>query len=139
MGEHPAIVRRARVSKRKRDFARELRQRATDAERRAWEVLRDRRCLGLKFRRQQVIRGFIVDFYCAELRLAIELDGAAHEDPEHMFRDSVRDMVLASEAEVLVVAIPNALVSEERVRTLLQVVRNARHLPLSLKGEGAGG
>ena len=127
------------MSKRKRDFARELRQRATDAERSAWEVLRDRRCLGLKFRRQQVIRGFIVDFYCAELRLAIELDGAVHGDPDHRFRDSVRDMVLASEAEVLVVAIPNALVSEERLRTLLQVVRDARHLPLSLQGEGAGG
>ncbi len=47
----------------------------TAAEAAAWVLLRDRRCLGLKFRRQHVIRGFIVDFYCAELRLAVEVDG----------------------------------------------------------------
>lgn len=132
MGEHPAIVRRARVSKTKRDLARELRRSATDAERRAWEVLRDRRCLGLKFRRQQVIRGFIVDFYCAELRLAIELDGGVHDDPEQIFRDTLRDMLLMTEAEVLVVGIPNSALSAENLRVLIQAVRSARRHPLSL-------
>jgi very-short-patch-repair endonuclease len=47
--------------------ARQLRRDATPAERHAWTLLRNRRLLGLKFRRQHVLRGFIVDFYCAEL------------------------------------------------------------------------
>jgi len=47
----------------------------TAAEAAAWDLLRNRRCLGLKFRRQHVIRGFIVDFYCPELRIAVEVDG----------------------------------------------------------------
>jgi very-short-patch-repair endonuclease len=40
------------------------------AERHAWHLLRDRRTLGLKFRRQHAVGGFVVDFYCAELKLA---------------------------------------------------------------------
>src|SRR5437016_6863289 len=51
----------------------------TAAEAAAWELLRNRRCLGLKFRRQHVIRGFIADFYCAELRLVLEIDGGIHD------------------------------------------------------------
>jgi very-short-patch-repair endonuclease len=139
MGDDPAIVRRARVSRSKRDLARRLRRRATEAEIRAWEVLRDRRCLGLKFRRQQVIRGYIVDFYCAELRLAIELDGSVHDAPDQIFYDNVRALHLAAEANVLIVGIPNAAVSQENLRTLLRAVMDARRLPLSLQGEGAGG
>lgn len=44
-----------------------------------WEALRNRRFCNLKFRRQHDIKGFIVDFYCHELRLAIEIDGKIHE------------------------------------------------------------
>ncbi len=59
--------------------ARALRRRSTDSERRLWEQLRDRRFGGLKFRRQQPIGGrFVVDFYCAALKLAIEVDGPVH-------------------------------------------------------------
>lgn len=139
MGDDPAIVRRARVSRSKRDLARRLRRRATEAEIRAWEVLRDRRSLGLKFRRQQVIRGYIVDFYCAELRLAIEIDGSVHDDPDQIFYDNLRALHLAAEANVLIVGIPNAAVSQENLRTLLHAVMDARRLPLSLQGEGDGG
>ena len=139
MGDAPAIVRRARVSRAKRDLARRLRRQATEAERRAWEALRDRRCLGLKFRRQQVVRGYIVDFYCAELRLAIEIDGALHDAPDQIFHDNLRALHLASEADVLIVGIPNAAVSQENLRSLVQAVLDAKRLPLSLQGEGAGG
>jgi very-short-patch-repair endonuclease len=55
--------------------AQELRRRATAAEERAWRVLRNRRLHGLKFRRQHVIGGFVVDFYCAARRLVLEIDG----------------------------------------------------------------
>jgi len=60
--------------------ARELRRNQAAAERCVWRLLRDRRLGGLKFRRQHVIGGHIVDFVCLAARLVIEIDGATHED-----------------------------------------------------------
>ena len=62
----------------KRDFARQLRQEQTSAEEKVWQLLRNKKCLGLKFRRQHVIEGFVVDFYCHKYKLAIEIDGGIH-------------------------------------------------------------
>jgi len=59
--------------------ARELRENQTKAENILWKHLRDRKFFGKKFRRQHIINGFIVDFYCFEDKLAIELDGLIHE------------------------------------------------------------
>jgi very-short-patch-repair endonuclease len=59
-------------------FARRLRRNLTDAERKLWWRLRDRRLDGWKFRRQAPIEGFIVDFLCIDARLIIELDGGQH-------------------------------------------------------------
>jgi very-short-patch-repair endonuclease len=61
-----------------RDFARGLRRRQTDAERRVWARLRDRRLLGVKFARQVPIGAYVVDFCCRERRLIVELDGGQH-------------------------------------------------------------
>ena len=61
------------------EFSMELRKKSTPPEVIVWERLRDRKFLGLKFRRQQIIMGFVVDFYCAELNLALEIDGKIHE------------------------------------------------------------
>jgi very-short-patch-repair endonuclease len=58
--------------------SRQLRSRETDAERRIWLALRDRRLDGFKFRRQQSFGPYIVDFFCAEKYLIIELDGGQH-------------------------------------------------------------
>ncbi len=63
----------------KRDFARGLRARMTDAEHRLWYHLRDRRLLGHKFRRQVPIGPYIADFACLPLRLVIEIDGGQHD------------------------------------------------------------
>jgi len=60
--------------------ATELRQNTTDAERRLWAVLRDRRLQGYKFRRQHPIGRFIADFACTKHRLVIEADGGQHDD-----------------------------------------------------------
>jgi len=57
-----------------------LRQRQTDAERRMWMLLRDRRLAHLKFRRQQAIGNYFVDLFCAAKGLIIELDGGQHND-----------------------------------------------------------
>jgi very-short-patch-repair endonuclease len=61
-----------------RDYARALRRRQTDAERRLWSRLRDRRLLGAKFVRQMPIGPYVVDFCCREARLIVELDGGQH-------------------------------------------------------------
>jgi type I restriction enzyme R subunit len=59
-------------------LARHLRKNATPTEDIVWQALRNRQFMGLKFRRQHIIRGFIVDFYCSRLKLAIEIDGKIH-------------------------------------------------------------
>jgi len=55
------------------EYARELRSRVTAAEEKLWSLLRNRRLKGRKFRRQHAIANYIVDFYCGECKLAIEL------------------------------------------------------------------
>jgi very-short-patch-repair endonuclease len=58
--------------------ARSFRKRPTDAERRLWFHLRNRELLGFKFRRQHPLGNRILDFYCEEAKLAVELDGSGH-------------------------------------------------------------
>jgi very-short-patch-repair endonuclease len=74
----PPVVGRAGVNQKKKAVARQMRRKPTTSEAVVWEWLRDRKMLGLKFRRQVVIRGYIVDFYCPELAFAIEVDGPIH-------------------------------------------------------------
>ena len=61
-----------------RDYARGLRRRQTDAERRVWARLRHRRLQGAKFARQVPIRAYAADFCCRELKVIVELDGGQH-------------------------------------------------------------
>ena len=61
-------------------YAREMRTSATDAEAVVWSLVRGRRLLGLKFRRQHTVGRYILDFYCDELQLAVELDGGQHQE-----------------------------------------------------------
>jgi very-short-patch-repair endonuclease len=63
-----------------RSFARRLRANGTDAERKLWSILRAHRLEGLKFRRQQPIDGYVVDFVCFEARLVIEADRGQHSE-----------------------------------------------------------
>ena len=78
-------------------FARELRKKQTDAENLLWQLLRGRRFCGYKFRRQHPAGGYILDFYCREIGLAIELDGGGHNDEEQRRYDDERTRVLAGE------------------------------------------
>ncbi len=61
-------------------YGRELRQSSTNTEKILWDCLRNRKFEGLKFRRQHPIDKYIVDFYCHERKLVIELDGSSHDD-----------------------------------------------------------
>jgi len=121
LARHPTgngIVARQRQDPLLLTHARQLRREATDAERRAWELLRGRRLLGLRWRRQQVIGPFIVDFYCAQLRLAIELDGPIHEEEGHPARDLSRDAQIAT-LGVRVIRIRNEELSADYLHNLL--------------------
>ena len=73
------IVVGQKIARAKAQRARELRREMTAAEARLWNELRTNKLGGLHFRRQQVIDGFIVDFYCHECGLIVEVDGDIHD------------------------------------------------------------
>jgi very-short-patch-repair endonuclease len=73
-------------------LARQLRARMTDAERKLWFALKDRRFAAFKFRRQVPVGPYIADFLCFESRLIVEVDGGQHADSAH---DVERDNWLA--------------------------------------------
>jgi very-short-patch-repair endonuclease len=86
------LIRSQKVSSETLKFAKWMRRNMTLAERCFWNVVRTERFGGLHFRRQQVIHGFIADFYCEALGLIIEIDGGIHEQ-QHDY-DSRRDMIM---------------------------------------------
>jgi len=77
---HPAILARAR----------ELRRPLTPQEQKLWQRIRNKQLYGLKFRRQHPIFRFILDFYCPQHKLVIEIDGHNHAEPEQRHYDEAR-------------------------------------------------
>jgi very-short-patch-repair endonuclease len=75
-------------------IARMLRQKSTWTEKKLWAILRDRRFSAYKFRRQHQVGGHYLDFFCAEARYNLELDGGQHGFPEHQAKDKARDEYL---------------------------------------------
>ena len=76
------------------EYARELRLRTTEAEQKLWSLLRNRQLKGKKFRRQHAIANYVVDFYCNESKLVIELDGNFHTEAETKEYDKSRTNLL---------------------------------------------
>jgi very-short-patch-repair endonuclease len=121
MGHHarpPRVIRRADIDSNKLQLARRFRQTPTDAEAAAWQILRNRALHGLKFRRQQLIAGFVVDFYCPSQRLVLELDGGVHDDPDQREHDLTRSQVLRR-LSIRVLRVPNHAVHVQALRELL--------------------
>jgi very-short-patch-repair endonuclease len=118
--------RRWRGTRKKRDLARELRKRPTTAENVAWQLLRNRQLFDLKFRRQHQVAGYVTDFYCAELQLALELDGGYHDDPAQEARDAERSDALAKRG----IRVARVSSTDVRKATLQAAVRP--YLPSSL-------
>ena len=85
---------RAHRTPEKQALAVQMRREMTPSEARLWERLRANRLNGLSFRRQQVIGGFIADFYCRSARLVIECDGRVHENQAEYDRE--RDEIIAA-------------------------------------------
>ena len=118
--------------------SRELRQKATTAESILWQKLRNRRFADFKFRRQQTIGPFIVDFYCSRLGLVIELDGDSHLGQEG--RDRKRQEWLEFKG-LRIVRILNVDLYENQDGVMDQIERECRMLDSSqplVEGETLG-
>ncbi|MGH7614306.1 MAG: endonuclease domain-containing protein [Gemmatimonadales bacterium] len=127
------IDRRAYPEQQKLASARQLRKNPTPTEGYAWTLLRRRGTLGLKFRRQHILHGFIVDFYCAELGLVLELDGVPHAHPGQASYDATRTGWLEAHG-YRVLRVSNQEVSREAMERLLQPYlsnRTSQSSPLS--------
>ena len=74
--------------------AQQLRGSQTEAEKKLWGLLRNKQLKGKKFRRQHPIGNYILDFYCNEDKLAVELDGEIHKDEESRKYDNERTLFL---------------------------------------------
>jgi len=114
--------------------ARELRQNQTDAEQLLWGLLRDRRFADKKFRRQHPVGRYILDFYCHELKLAIELDGGQHNEDAARQYDDERTRFL-NEQGIRVIRFWNNQVLQE-TDSVLQALWNALTPTPLPEGEG---
>ncbi len=76
------------------DKARQLRSNMTPAEQELWKHIRRNQVDGFRFRRQHPVSRFILDFYCHESTLAIELDGSVHDHEDQKIYDQERDRVI---------------------------------------------
>ena len=106
-------------------LARQLRHRPMPAERHAWTLLRNRGILGLKFRRQHVLHGFIVDFCCLKKRIVIELEGDAHDAEAQQMYDRARADLLQA-ASWRVIRVRNKDVTRQHLEAALREALGAR-------------
>jgi len=73
-----------------KELAKKLRQNMTFSEVKLWNEIKNSQLMGYDFDRQRPIGNFIVDFYCKDLKLAIEIDGITHEDEDILLMDKIR-------------------------------------------------
>ncbi len=111
------------------DRRKKLRLRATKAEKVLWQELKDKK-LGYKFRRQFQIKKYIVDFYCHELRLVIELDGPIHQYQQKYDKLRTRNL---EKLGLLVIRYINDKVLFEREKTLSELQMTCAKRALSLQ------
>ena len=120
-------------------LAKAFRGNPTPQEAMAWEHLRRRGIGGWHFRRQQVIEGFIVDFFCAKLRLVIEVDGEVHDRPDVVEYDRWRDEVLEARG-LRVERVQNADLSRERLAAVVEArAKGLDQAPPPARGGGSRG
>ncbi len=131
----------AALSKKMTEVARKLRRQATPSEEILWQALRGAQLKGRKFRRQQPIGSFVVDFFCAAERLIVEVDGSIHDSAEQQELDRQRQRLLESLGFRFVRLSAKAV--ETELETCLQTIEShflaSTPPPLSPGGRGAGG
>jgi very-short-patch-repair endonuclease len=97
-----------------KQFAKRMRKAPTAHESLLWDHLRYNRLGGLKFRRQAVLRGYIVDFYCPSRQLAIEVDGPSHNARQ----DAIRDARILQKLSIETIRFSNAAVQNQMPEVL---------------------
>ena len=113
--------------------SRELRKDQTKAERVLWRFLRNRHLTGRKFRRQYVFKGFILDFYCTEEKIAIELDGPIHDKRKDY--DAARQEIIEDNG-VRVIRFKNEMILGN-INKVLNLIKSSFPSPSKMeKGEG---
>ena len=105
--------------------ARALRRALTLPEVVLWQALRGGRVGGLRFRRQHPVGPYVLDFYCPSARLAVEVDGAAHDLPEQAARDRRRDAWLADQGIRGLRVLAADVLDEERREGVLDTIAAA--------------
>lgn len=119
-------------------IAKILRKKSTDTENLLWRHLRAKQMEGLKFRRQEAIGKYIVDFACYEKRIVIEVDGGQHSMMEN--EDNTRDQWLKDEGFKVLRFWNNEVLTN--IEGILEVIRGTclDHPPLAppIKGGGKG-
>jgi very-short-patch-repair endonuclease len=113
--------------------SRELRRRQTKAEIYLWRFLRNRHLTGRKFRRQYVFKGFILDFYCAEDKIAIELDGPIHYKQKAY--DVARQKIIEDNG-IKVIRFKNEMVLND-INKVLNTIKSSFPSPSKME-KGAG-
>ncbi len=103
-------------------YRRELRQKMTPAEVALWQMLRNRQLDGIRFVRQYSIDNYILDFYCPQFHLAIELDGNVHFDEFYIERDKIRTQFLEDRG-IRILRFENFEVFQYPERTLNEIRR----------------
>ena len=102
--------------------ARRLRRTMTLHEVILWSYLRGNRLGKLRFRRQHPVGPYVLDFYCSEAGLCVEVDGAAHDNPQVAARDARRDLWLAYHG-IRVLRLPAAeILRDDLIEGLLQAI-----------------
>ena len=77
-----------------KEFAKKLRKTMTFSEVKVWNELKNGQLMGYDFDRQKPIGNYIVDFYCKDLLLALEIDGITHQGERVMYKDGIRQKEL---------------------------------------------
>ena len=119
--EKTGLIRFQRVRDSKIIAARKLRKEMTESEQLLWQEIRGKKLDGFKFRRQQIIDGFIVDFYCPKVKLVVEVDGPVHSDPEQAELDQRRSAVFVSEHNLQVLRITNDEIMADLTKVLSKI------------------
>ena len=99
-----------------------------------WEHLRGGKLDGFKFRRQHPVGPFVLDFYCPDWKLAIEVDGAAHDFPERAEQDERRTMWLNNQGINVMRFAARSVLAREEIEGVLVAIRSA--LPPSTASGG---
>ncbi len=106
-------------------FRKNLRNKSTPAESVLWRSLKNRQLEGKKFRRQYSVGNYILDFYCLEEKLAIELDGAHHFTEEGIKHDQIREEYLKS-IGIRIIRFENSAVFKFHESVLNEIKNNFR-------------